>query len=146
MTILWHKKLENIVNLNRNYVIFNSIQGMKVDLQIALAFMEHHPFPQSLSKRKDAPFSDDSNEPNYNPGNSRHSELFQICRARSWRFFTASAKFRSKQTTCLLKRGQKRSEIPPILDLATFECFVREIEDVFRAYGRLKLFCNQLGF
>ena len=64
---------------------------------MASKVIHFHSFPITLENKKDAPFPNDSNEPNYVPGKFRQSEQFEFSRARPSVSFTSPAGFRSKQ-------------------------------------------------
>ena len=99
-----------------------------------------HSFPTTLVNKKDAPFSNDSNEPNYVPGKFRHREQFQFARARPSRFFTVPAEFRSKQRKSLARARAEKGEKNRDLRLSNFDGLVCGNEDTLRGQVRLKSF------
>ena len=99
-----------------------------------------HSFPTTLLNKKDAPFPNDSNEPNYVPGKFRQREQFEFSRARPSRFFTDPAEFRSKQRKSLAQARAERGEKMRDLRLSKFDGLVCGNEDTLRGQVRLKSF------
>ena len=99
--------------------IFGRTSEIRKGIQTASKVIHFHSFPTTLVNKKDAPFPNDSNEPNYVPGKFRQSEQFQISRARSCSFFTVRPDFDQNKRNRSLEREQKRGENSAISECIT---------------------------
>ena len=126
--------------------IFEPTLKIRKDIQMASKVIHFHSFPTTLVNRKDAPFPNDSNEPNYVPGKFRPSEQFEFSRARPTRFFTDSAEFRSKQRKSLARaragKGEKSARSPSF----NFEGLACGNEEALRGQVCLKSFVIPFRF
>ena len=104
--------------------IFERTLKIGKGIQMVSKVIHFHSFPTTSIHKKDAPFPNDSNEPNYVPGKFRQSEQFEFSRARPPQSFTSPAEIGSKQGKSLARARAEKGEVNRDLRLSNFNGLV----------------------